>query len=129
VIWLRKKNNKLNQKWTPTIERKVARGLLAALRDFGILEGANRKQIAPVHIPLEAFTLIAFELNQQGLSGHTLVNNLDWRLFLLYEANVERLMMQCQQRGWLRFDAAGAIYRTEFPETSFEGYSHDVLNR
>ena len=32
--------------WSPTVATKVARGLLAALRDFGILEGRAQKRLA-----------------------------------------------------------------------------------
>jgi Putative inner membrane protein (DUF1819) len=31
--------------WSPTVAKKVARGLLAALRDFGILEGRAKKRL------------------------------------------------------------------------------------
>ena len=33
--------------WTDTVRTKVARGLLAALRDFGVLSGAVRKEFNP----------------------------------------------------------------------------------
>lgn len=43
--WLRKKGCE----WSPTVATKVARGLLAALRDFGILEGRAQKRVADLH--------------------------------------------------------------------------------
>jgi hypothetical protein len=129
VAWLQKKIDEAKRQWTPTVTRKVGQGMLAALRDFGILEGTGRKHIAPVHIPLEAFSLIAFILNSEGISGHRLVQHQDWKLFLLYERNVERILLECHQHGWLGFYAAGAIYRTEFREISFTEYAHVVLNR
>jgi bacteriophage exclusion system BrxA-like protein len=41
--------------WSDTIRMKVARGLLAALRDFGILTGAVRKEIAAPSITVHGF--------------------------------------------------------------------------
>jgi hypothetical protein len=41
--------------WTQTVATKVARGLLAALRDYGILEGRARKRLAGVLLSVTAF--------------------------------------------------------------------------
>ena len=41
IAWISRKLREVNKQWTPAIRRKVAQGLLAALRDFGILEGEN----------------------------------------------------------------------------------------
>lgn len=54
INWISRKIHGTKKEWTPTVQRKVARGLLAALRDFGILSGAVRKYIAPVHLPFAA---------------------------------------------------------------------------
>lgn len=129
AAWLSRQVAGKGREWTPTVARKVARGLLAALRDFGILEGANRKSIAPAHLTPAVGAIIAFCLHEMGCSGRELVQHLDWRLFLLGETGVERMMMECHQHGWLRFDIAGAIYRVEFPSVSLKEYVHDVLGQ
>ena len=49
--------------------RRVAQGLLAALRDFGVLQGAVKKRIAPAYLPVEAFAYVAFYLRQHQPSG------------------------------------------------------------
>ena len=127
ATWLARQVANNAKEWTPTVARKVARGLLAALRDFGILEGANHKTISPAHLTPAAGAIIAFCLHELGSSGRELVQHLDWRLFLLGETGVERMLMECHQHGWLRFDIAGAIYRVEFPSVSLKEYVHDVL--
>ena len=113
--------------WTPTVRRKVARGLLAALRDFGLLEGTVRKHLAAFRLAPEAFALIAFLLRGLGAEGERLVAHPDWRLFLLSETAVERLFLECHQRHWLRYQVAGAIHRIEFPVDTFEEYAHELL--
>ena len=125
--WLAGRVRATGKTWTPTVTRKVARGMLAALRDFGILEGAARKRIAPPGLPPQCFALIAFCLHDMGTSGRELVTHPDWRLFLLGQTGVEHLLLECHQHGWLRFASAGNLYRTELPERSFREYAHGVL--
>jgi len=85
--------------------------MLAALRDFGILEGAKRKRIAPQHLALEAFCLIAFCLHDLGFEQKSLVRHPDWKLFLLTQTTVERLFLEAHQNGWLDFQAVGGAQR------------------
>ena len=127
ATWLMSQVSDVDKAWTSTVARKVARGMLAALRDFGILEGANVKKIAPVHLPPSAGAIIAFCLCQLGSSGRDLVQHLDWRLFLLGEPGVERMLLECNQYGWLNFESAGGIYRVEFPSVTLKEYAHDVV--
>lgn len=82
-----------------------------------------RKHITPFHLALEAFALIGFCLNDLGVIGRDMIRHPDWKLFLLRETNVERLFMESHQHGWLRFEAAGGIYRLEFPQNTFEEYT------
>jgi hypothetical protein len=45
--------------WTPPTRTRVGQGLLSALRDFGILEGAVRKRIAPPRLSMRGFAYVA----------------------------------------------------------------------
>lgn len=126
TTWIRGQLSRTHQKWTPTVTLKVGRGLLAALRDFKILDGAARKRIAPVHLPIESFCFIAFCLWQLGSGGESLVNHTDWKLFLLTPNLVERLFLEAHQRAFLGFHSAGRIYRIDFPANNHEPYA-DVL--
>lgn len=127
--WITKELKRTHQEWSHTVTLKVARGLLAALRDFGILQGATRKRVAPVHLPLESFCYLAFCLTHLGSSGEGLVNHKDWRLFLLTPTLVERLFLAAHQHNFLSFHAAGRIYRIDFRETSNEEYADVLLKR
>jgi len=127
VSWVRKTLANQGKRWSPTVQLKVARGLLAALRDFGILEGATRKRIAPLHLSLEAFCLIAFCLTRFVSEHHSLLEHPDWRLFLLNESGVERMLLESHQHGWLHYQAAGRVHRIEFPAEDFGEYVRVVL--
>jgi len=127
--WLRDRLHSSGKEWSPIVTRKVARGMLAALRDFGILQGANVKTIAPRHCPLEAFAMIAFCLHELGASGRALLDHNDWRLFLFNTHDVERALLECHQKGWLGYQAAGDICRIDFPSISFKEHVRVVLGR
>lgn len=127
VAWLSNKTKERGITWTPTVTRKVAQGILAALRDFGILEGAARKRISAGSLSPKAFAIIAFCLHDMGASSRELFFHPDWRIFLLNEIDLERLFLECHQFGWMKFDSAGDLKRVEFPEKTFMEYSHAVL--
>jgi len=129
VGWIRKQLKSTDQQWTPTVTVKVARGLLAALRDFKILAGANRKRVTAAHIPIESFCYIAFCLNKLGSSGEALVSHSDWLLFLLNQNLVERLFLEAHQRDFLSFQSAGRIYRIDFPAIQHTDYADLLIGK
>ena len=57
--WIASKGNR----WSETVIIKVTRALLAALRDFGVLEGKAKKQVAFQQLPLPSFSYLAFSLH------------------------------------------------------------------
>jgi len=115
--------------WSHTVTTKVAQGMLAALRDFGILEGKVKKRIAPVYMPVESFAYIAFALHQEGASGPHLVQHHDWLLFLFSPPVVEHMFLEADRHGLLRFQAAGKIVRIDFPAHNFEEMADVVAAR
>lgn len=104
--------------WSATTQKRVAQHLLAALRDFHVLQGARRsprKTFAPAHLPVEAFVYIAFDIHREVVSGERLLHHRHWRLFLLDVGAVERLFVEAHQSGYLRYEAAGSLVRVDFP--------------
>lgn len=114
--------------WSLDVSTKVARGLLAALRDFGILEGHGRKRIAPSPLPLASFSYLAFCLCMHGARGRWLQDHPDWQLFLLLPDSIERSFLQAHQAGFLTYHAAGSVVSVDFPATSLEEYARVVLS-
>ncbi len=126
AAWIRDRIQRTGLEWTPTVVLKVGRGILAALRDFGLLEGGAKKRIAPVHLPMESFCFIAFWLGRLGYGGESLVTHSDWGLFLFTSKIVERMMLEAHQQNLLSFHSAGRIYRVDFP-TDDPGEYADAL--
>jgi hypothetical protein len=127
--WIRTKLAEQSRSWTPAVTDKVARGMLAALRDFEILEGADNKRIAAAYLPVESFAYLSFVLHWLGSSGNQLVNHPDWRLFLLAPNAVERFFLEAHQGKLLSFTAAGNIVRIEFPATTLEEMADVIVKR
>jgi len=110
--------------WSENTTCRVAQGLMSALRDFGILQGAVHKRIAPTYVPVTAFAYVMFYLKEHQPSGVKLVEHPNWRLFFLFREGVERFLFEAHQRGLLEYHAAGSVTRLSFPATTLEEYAH-----
>jgi hypothetical protein len=129
VGWVSSRLLQNGKKWTPTVQRKTARGMLAALRDFGILEGTIKKKIVYQHLPIESFCVIAFLIVQESGESKSILNHDDWRIFFINAAIVERMLLEAHQQGWLHFEVAGRISRLEFPTHGFKDYVNVVFGK
>jgi hypothetical protein len=129
VAWINNRLARHRQAWSTTVTLKVARGLLAALRDFGILTGATHKHMAPVYLPLESFAYMALQMTLEGVSGERLIHHNDWRLFLLSSEVVEQLFLRAHQNRFLSYEAAGKLIRVEFQARSLEELADAIARR
>jgi hypothetical protein len=120
---------KTTARWSDETTVRVAQGLLATLRDFGILQGANNKRLAPPYLPISAFAYVAFYLRGTQASGERLIQSEEWKLFFLSTNDVERLFMEAHQRGLLEYYAAGPVIRITFPSESLEDYARVISER
>jgi hypothetical protein len=118
---------KATSRWSDPTLLRVVQGLLATLRDFGVLQGAVHKRIAPSYLPVQAFAYVAFYLKQHQPSGAKLLDDPDWKLFFLSREGVERFLVEAHQRGLLEFHAAGTVVRISVPAESLEEYAAHVL--
>ncbi len=103
----------------PTIIR-ISQGLLSTLRDFGVLQGAVNKKIAPAYLPIESFAYIVFYLKQHQPSGAKLIELPDWKLFFLQREGVERSLFEAHQHKLLEYHAAGSVTRLTFCAKTLE---------
>ncbi|MCX6915667.1 MAG: DUF1819 family protein, partial [Verrucomicrobia bacterium] len=85
---------KTTSRWGDATMERVAQGMMATLRDFGVLQGKMHKRIAPVYLPAPAFALIAHWLHRREGSGDRTLRSDDWKLFFLPVAGVERLFIE-----------------------------------
>jgi hypothetical protein len=102
------------QPWSDAVKTKAARGLLAALRDFGILRGRARKEIASPALSPRGFAYVAWREHEQGVSSRALVASHVWRRWLLEPDRVLDLFGQAARMGVLRFSSAGSAVRVDW---------------
>jgi Putative inner membrane protein (DUF1819) len=112
----------------PTITR-IAQGLLSALRDFGVLQGAVNKKIAPAYFPIKSFAYVVFYLKQHQPSGAKLIGLPDWNLFFLTREGVEQFLFEAHQRELLEYHVAGSVTRLTFPAETLEEYANVLAQR
>jgi hypothetical protein len=110
--------------WSDYTILRVTQGVLSTLRDFGVLQGAVNKRIAPAYLSVQAFSYIAFYLKQHQPSGAKLIDLVDWRLFFLPREGVERFLLEAHQHGLLEYHVAGSVTRLTFPASTLEEYAN-----
>lgn len=115
--------------WSDVTIRRLARGLLSTLRDFGILQGKATKKLEPVYMAVSAFAFLALVLSRKQPSGAKLLHDPSWRLYFLSQPSVEYLFFEAHQERLLTYQAAGQVVRVEFPTQSLEEYAHVVARR
>ncbi len=106
--------------WTDPTRLRVAQGLLSALRDFGILEGAVRKRIAPPRLSMRGFAYVAVRERDRHQSGRSLLLAPVWRRYLLTAEHVRSLFMEADRLKVLRFAEAGTAIRIDWLIRSLE---------
>jgi hypothetical protein len=103
--------------WGDYTRVRVAQGLLASLRDFGLLEGPRggpRKWILPPHLSLRGFGYVALRERSRIRSDHGLIHSSVWRRYLLDHDAVRALFREADRAGILRFSEAGTIVRIDW---------------
>lgn len=106
--------------WSDAVRTKTARGLLAALRDFGVLRGGAHKEIAPPNMTPRGFAYVAWREHEQGASSRALVASRVWRRWLLDSDRVLDLFSQAARLGILQFSSAGSAVRIDWLVTSLQ---------
>lgn len=100
--------------WTDTVRTKVARGLLAALRDFGILKGAVHKEFNTPGMTPKGFAYVAFREHQQRVSARALLDSPLWHRWLLDDRWVTDLLAQVDRLGLIHYSHAGSAVRIDW---------------
>ncbi|EMA55725.1 BrxA family protein [Halococcus thailandensis] len=70
---------------------EAASKYLTSLRNFGLLEGTQRKEFAVTYIPNETIAYVVYRLFQNGANSVSeIIEHEDWTLFLMNESEVQR---------------------------------------
>jgi hypothetical protein len=102
-------------RWSEATRIKLARSVLTALRDFGLLEGKQKKVLVQPPLPLATAEIILRILVREGFRGRQILENHAWRLFLLKESDVAQVLSKLAFDGIIRFEKAGTTVVLETP--------------
>ena len=100
--------------WTETIRTKVARGLLAALRDFGILSGAVRKEFARRRSASPASATSRSDFMRTGRRRVRCSRARSGGGGCSTTARVTELFHEAERQGLLRYSSAGSAVRVDW---------------
>jgi Putative inner membrane protein (DUF1819) len=102
-------------RWSEATRVKLAGSVLTALRDFGVLEGIQKKSLIQPKLPLPTATALLRILVAEGCRGRRVLEDPAWRLFLLSELDVAHILARMAQEGTIHFERAGTTVVLETP--------------
>lgn len=100
--------------WSPPTRKRVAEGLLAAARDFGLLGGVVHKRIQTPALGLGGFAYVALRERTTRGSSRALMDSPVWRRYLLDDHDVRALFHQADRHKILRLSEAGTMARIDW---------------
>ena len=112
--WLATVSDPRARAWSDTVRVKVGRGLLAALRDFGVLDGAVKKRFGPPRISNSGFAYAAWRLTGEAGADRVIFTTDLWRAWLLDARRVEELALELDRHGVWSYAAAGSSTRIDW---------------
>lgn len=104
-------------RWSESSRKKLAGSILTALRDFGVLEGSQRKRLASPLLPLPTAEHLLRLLYLEGKRGREVLQDAAWRLFLLTETEVVHVLSRLAQERRIGFERSGTTVVLLFPES------------
>lgn len=103
------------QRWAESTRLKLAGSILTALRDFGVLEGRQKKTLVQPTLPLSTAEHVLRILTAEGLRGSEVLRDSSWRLFFCEENDVAHILSQLAQERRIHFERVGSTVVLDTP--------------
>jgi hypothetical protein len=104
------------ERWTENSRVKLAGNILSALRDFGVLEGIQKKFLVRPALPPSTAEHVLRILIAEGKRGKEVIDDSTWRLFLLSEQDVARHLGNLASEGEIHFEKVGTTVVLQTPK-------------
>ena len=99
--------------WSENTQAKVAEHYLAAMKNFGLLEGDTEKEFKYVYPPNELILYVLYSLFEQDVTtADTVVEHPDWKLLLLTPDDV-RERLHGVSPSHIQYEKRGSVERLE----------------
>lgn len=90
---------------------EAATKYLTALRNYGLLEGTQRKEFAVTYVPDETVAYVVYRLFEKGeKSASDVIEHDDWKLFLMNESEVQRRVRDISPQ-YMSYEKRGSTER------------------
>ncbi len=107
--------------WCSETKKKIARGLLKMLTEFGLLAGGRGpREFRSFHPHPLAIAYLAFDLHFGGITDAGVTAHPDWAIWLYNEAAVRDALDDLAGHGLWVFQSAGAVVRITWNVSSMK---------
>lgn len=116
------REGRIPEPWSEQVKIKVARGVLKAMTDFGLLVEVSRTRREVVHFRPTDRTLVylAYDLHFSGSTDAGVVDHRDWALFGLNRTDVGSVLDRLSGEGWWLAQVAGSVVRVTWKFAGME---------
>lgn len=99
--------------WSEQTRSRVAQHYLAAMKNFGLLEGSTEKEFSYVYPPDELVAYVLYSLFEEELTNaEQIVEHVDWRL-LLFDLDDVRERLRAISPRHVNYEKRGSVERLE----------------
>ena len=105
----------------------IERWRVVLLWHFGLLKGRQHKQFASYHVPGDVFLYVVHAMREGHVNAGRIIDNPDWRMFLMQAADVERELPRLHQFRKLDYEVAGSLVQLSLPCTSSCEYAEKMV--
>jgi len=102
--------------WTEATRIKLAGIILSSLRDFGVLEGKQKKRLVRPVIPQKTTEHILHVLTAEGIKGSDVLADPIWRLFFCTESDVAHHLQHLALKRIIHFERVGKTVVLQTPD-------------
>jgi hypothetical protein len=124
---LGKRGGTTEHEWADQTLKRVAAGLLKIAVDFGLLRGSSLKEFCTFHVPERSFLYLLHAMLDETRSPQKVVASMDWRMFLLRTADVERDLLRLHQYRKVDYQVAGSLIQLSLPCASPYEYAERMV--
>ena len=123
-------DGRLDKQWSEKVSMRVARSVLAILRDVGFLRALcrGRREIVDYRMSDEGAVILARELNEAGVTDSSLCDHPDWGLFGMTPSEVVERLDEIGEHHGVIVQRAGSVVHFTWVVGSIEELI-DVLTR
>lgn len=96
-------------KWAEYTKRRYERAFYTFLRYTGLMENHPSVLVRKFVLRPEAFAFFLFGLIDNGFSPSEILKSHLWDRYFLTRNDVERMLSECQVRGWIQYRSLASI--------------------